>query len=104
MEQIPEEVRNNFVFEFNYKNYAETKPQAGHNTTGILPRINYTNKTNKEIHFAINNGLQQGQLLAKKIAKKTKPIKQNNTMIEESRNATQAYIVLANKTLLEENT
>jgi hypothetical protein len=50
----------------------------------------------------INNRLQQGQLLVKKIKKK-KPTKEDNTMIEASRNATQAYIVLANNTLLKED-
>ncbi len=91
------------MFEFDYKNYAETNSQAGHKTMAILPRIDYTNKTNKEIHFTINNGLQQGQLMAKKIAKKKKPTKEDNTMIEALRNATQAYIELADKTLLEED-
>jgi hypothetical protein len=37
-------------------------------------------------------------------AKKKKPAIEDNTMIEASRNATQAYIVLADKTLLEEDT
>jgi hypothetical protein len=82
MEQIPEEVRSQLCVQVDFKNYTETKPQTGHKTTVFLPRINYTTKTNKEIYFAINNGLQQGQLLAKKLAKKKKPTKEDNMIIE----------------------
>jgi hypothetical protein len=97
-------VKDKYVFKFNCKDYAITKPQTVREPTATLPPIHNTNKTTEEINFAINHCLQQAQLFANKLATKTKkkPTKEDNTMIEASRNATQAYIVLANKTLVDQ--
>jgi hypothetical protein len=55
-------------------------------------------KNTAEIHLAINHSLQQTQEIASRLAKKEKPTKDDTTMIEAIRNATQAYIELANRT------
>ncbi len=96
--------KDNYVFKFNCKDYAITKPQTEteYKPAANLPTLHYTNKTMEEIHFAINHCLQQAQLFANKLATKKKPTKEDNTMIEASRNATQSSIVLANKNLLDQ--
>jgi hypothetical protein len=100
MEQIQKKVQHNYVFKFNSKDYAITKPQTEHKPVANLPTVHYTDKTTEEIHFRINHCLHQAQQFANKLATKKKATKEDNTMIEASRNATPAYIVLANKTLL----
>jgi hypothetical protein len=50
--------------------------------------INYDNKTIKEIHSAIHRGLHLGQLLAKNLAAKTTPTRENKQIFEASKNAT----------------
>ncbi len=86
------------MFKFSDKNYAATKPNKVQETAPTLPRIHYAKKSTAEIHLAINHSLQQTQEIAGKLAKKKKPTKDDTTMIEVSRNATQAYIDLANRT------
>ena len=86
------------MFKFSDKNYATAKPDKVQKTAPTLPRINYTGKSTAEIHLAIIQSLQQTQEIAGTLAKKKKPTKDDTTMIEVSRNATQAYIELANRT------
>ncbi len=86
------------MFKFNDKNYATTKPDKVEEIVPTLLRIDYTKKLTAEIHLAINQSLQQTQEIAGRIEKKRKPMKDNITMIEASKNATGAYIELANRT------
>jgi hypothetical protein len=86
------------MFKFNDKKYETSKPDKVEEIALTLPRIVYTKKSTAEIHLAINHSLQQTQEIASKLAKQKKPTKDNSTMIEASKNATQAYIELANRT------
>jgi hypothetical protein len=80
------------------KKYATSKPDKAEEILPTLPRINNPKKSTAEIHLAMNHSLQQTQEIARRLAKKKKPTKNDTAMIEATRNATQAYIELANRT------
>jgi hypothetical protein len=64
--------------------------------TNASVEINYAGLTVKQIHQTIQKGLQQGQLLAKKLKSKQTTTKDDKEFIEMAHNASQAYIELAN--------
>jgi hypothetical protein len=60
-------------------------------------KINYANLTVKQIYQTIQKGLQQGQLLAKKLKSKKTTTNADKEFIEMAHNASRAYIELANQ-------
>jgi hypothetical protein len=68
----------------------------------VQPRLDYSNKSINELHSVINKGLLYEQRRADKLEKK-RPSKDDKKMIDTTRNITQAYIALANKTLQQED-
>jgi len=59
------------------------------------PTFNYSNQSKEFLHTAIIDGLICGQLNMKKNRKKTKPTKDEATLIISMRNMVSAYIALA---------
>jgi hypothetical protein len=59
--------------------------------------------TVKQIHQTIQKGLQQGQLLAKKLKGKKTTTKDDKEFIQMAHNASQAYIELANRAFKDES-
>ena len=66
--------------------------------------MDYSDKTNEEIHADINKGLINGQKAIDKIKAKKKKTIDDNKMIDNMDNMITAYIALANNTFLSEFT
>ncbi len=71
--------------------------QPTEQNTNASDDINYANLTVKQIYQTIQKGLQQGQLLAKKLNSKKTTTNANKELIKMAHNASQAYIELANR-------
>ena len=67
-------------------------------TTSHTTRV-YTDKTEKQIHSVINEGLIKGQKSIEKLKEKKKPTNDEKQMIENMETIVEAYIALAKKTL-----
>jgi hypothetical protein len=70
--------------------------QPTEENTNASDHINYAELTVEQIHHTIQKGLQQGQLLARKLKSKKTTTKDDKEFIKMAHNASQAYIVLAN--------
>jgi hypothetical protein len=71
--------------------------QPTEQNTDASVEINYANLTVKQIYQTIQKGLQQGQVLAKKLKSKLTTTNADKEFIEMAHNASQAYIELANQ-------
>ena len=71
--------------------------QPTEQNTNASVEINYAGFTVKQIYQTIQKGLQQGQLLAKKLKSKKTTTKADKEFIKMAHNASQAYIGLANR-------
>ncbi len=74
---------------------APKEKQPTEQNTDDSVEINYANLTVKQIYKTIQKGLQQGQLLAKKLKSKKTTTNVDKEFIETAHNASQAYIELA---------
>jgi hypothetical protein len=71
--------------------------QPTEQNTDASVEIHHADSTVKQIHQTIQKGLQQGQLLAKKLKSKKTTTNADKEFIEMAHNASQAYIELANR-------
>ncbi len=72
----------------------DKQPTEQNNNASV--EINYSDFTVEQIYQTIQKGLQQGQLLAKKLKSKKTTTNADKDFIEMAHNASQAYIELAN--------
>jgi hypothetical protein len=85
-------------YSFNlYQIMAPKDKQPTEQNTNASVEINYANFTVKQICQTIQKGLQQGQLLAKKLKSKKTTTNADKEFIKTAHNASQAYIELANR-------
>jgi hypothetical protein len=88
-----------YAFEFSTKNYAEKIHDTEEtNEVIVQPSFNFSGKTQEELHYVINKGLLN--LEEKKIEQKKRPTIEDKKMIDTNAKMIQAYITLANTTLL----
>jgi hypothetical protein len=93
-------VNKGYVFEFSTKNYAEKKHVTEEtNEVVIQPSFDFSGKTQEELHYVINKGLLNVEKTTKKIEQKKSPTIEDKK-IETNAKMIQAYITLANTTLL----
>jgi hypothetical protein len=71
--------------------------QPTEQNTNASVEINYADSTVIQIYQSIKKGLQQGQLLAKKLKIKKTTTNTDKEFIKTAHNASQAYIELANR-------
>jgi hypothetical protein len=86
-------------YSFNFdQTLAPKDKQPTEDNPNTSDEINYANFTLRQIYQTIQKGLQQGQLLAKKLKSKKTTTNADTEFIEMAHNASQAYIELANRT------
>ncbi len=94
-------VNKGYVSEFSTKNYAEKKHVTEEtNEVVIQPSFNFSGKTQEELHYVINKGLLNIEKTTKKLEQQKRPTIEDKKMIDTNAKMIQAYITLANTTLL----
>jgi hypothetical protein len=94
-------VNRGYAFEFSTKNYAEKKHNTEEtNEVIIQPSFNFSGKTQEELHYVINKGLLNVEKTTKKLEQKKRPTIEDRKMIDTNAKMIQAFITLANTTLL----
>jgi hypothetical protein len=94
-------LRSKYTFQFTDEDYTnkKSKRKDKDNITTNHTTLVYEDKTEKQIHSVINEGLIKGQKSIEKLKEKKKPTNDEKQMIENMETIVEAYIALAKKTL-----
>jgi hypothetical protein len=95
MADFQQRMDTEYSFNLNQTIAPKDKQPTEQNTDASV-EINYANSTVKQAYQTIQKGLQQGQLLAKKMKIKKTTTNADKEFIEMAHKGSQAYIELAN--------
>ncbi len=101
-ENFQQRMETQYSFNLTLRMIPKDKQPTEQNTNASV-EINYARLTVEQIHQTIQNGLQQGQLLAKKMKSKKTTTKDDKEFIKMAHNASQSYIELANRAFKDES-
>jgi hypothetical protein len=90
-------IQDGYQFQMTQTDFTKEKEDRTDEQTQ-KPTLNYSNQSKEFLHAAIIDGLICGQLNMKKLEKKTKPTKDEATLITSMKNMVSAYIALASNT------